>query len=425
MRTLPIRLRLGILCLWITLSVRGETSAPAIPAAFDVEIISSSPWGRLVPKTLNNQGYGGYVLSNNTELAFIRTNNGSEPRFLGTLGGTRSDVFSWSNDKWFTGSSTDSKDIQRAFLHWGDYMEDLSFFQPTGYGASAGLSVSDYGAVTGWIEKEGVKRAFHYSQGHFTVLPEFGLSHIGYGIDDVGTVVGTAQFENGVRKGFLFRQYLGAPEYVPALGGSSSAAYAINFFNVVVGEAETSTGDFQAFLYDLVNDSMVPLGTLGGKTSKALALNRNHKVVGEACNDEGKRRAFLYADGAMADLNSRLPSGNLFILTTAFAINDRDQILAEGTYAGEAVSVLLTPQDPSANSITLKNVQLVVEDQKFLAFEFKGPEGSNYVVQACSIFPMWEHTAERGPYLASTNRVKMPITNSATFFRVLTVPRTR
>jgi len=80
--------------------------------------------------------------------------------------------------------------------------------------------------------------------------------------------------------------------------------------------------------------------------SAAYGVNRFGQVVGWAQNNSGASRAFLYTPtGGMIDLNTLLPGGSLWVLTSARAINDAVIIVGTGTY-GEStqhVSWILYP----------------------------------------------------------------------------------
>jgi probable HAF family extracellular repeat protein len=94
--------------------------------------------------------------------------------------------------------------------------------------------------------------------------------------------------------------------------------------------------------------SMHDLGTLaGGHNSWAYGINSSGQIVG--WGDTAVRsndHAFIYANGTMTDLN-KLLTGSVkssgVILTTAYGINDKGQIVGHATVNGHAHAYLLTP----------------------------------------------------------------------------------
>jgi probable HAF family extracellular repeat protein len=147
------------------------------------------------------------------------------------------------------------------------------------------------------------------------------------------------------------------------LGGENSAALAINDLGQVVGVADTA--DFRddseyaepvthAFLWQ--DAEMTDLGTLGGSTSIAHDINKHRQVVGTSETGEMRgepvpwqriEHAFIWQDGKMTDLNTLLPPESGWEFSSAAAINDAGQILADaGSPQGrlEYVVITLTPE---------------------------------------------------------------------------------
>ena len=84
----------------------------------------------------------------------------------------------------------------------------------------------------------------------------------------------------------------------------------------------------------------LPGVTITTYNSAAYGVNRFGQVVGWAQNDSGASRAFVYSPGGggtMTDLNSLLPGGSLWVLTSARAINDAGIIVGSGTYNGQSL----------------------------------------------------------------------------------------
>ena len=107
------------------------------------------------------------------------------------------------------------------------------------------------------------------------VLPG-GSQSAGYGLNQVGVVVGNATVPGGSTHGFKFAN--GIISDIGALtSGASTHAYAVNSQGDVTGE--TQVGSYE-HAYVLINGVMHDLGTLGGHTSFAYAINDSQTVVG-------------------------------------------------------------------------------------------------------------------------------------------------
>lgn len=81
---------------------------------------------------------------------------------------------------------------------------------------------------------------------------------------------------------------------------------------------------------------MKDLGHLGGGYSIAHAVNNHAEVVGYSTIAGGARRAFRWTIGGMKDLNSLLPGGSGWVLSEAWDINDRGQIVGNGLHNGKS-----------------------------------------------------------------------------------------
>jgi probable HAF family extracellular repeat protein len=88
---------------------------------------------------------------------------------------------------------------------------------------------------------------------------------------------------------------------------------------------------------------MTDLGTLGGSLGSANGINDEGDIVGMATLAGGQEHAFLYSNGAMRDLNDLIEPHPGWVLEEAHAINNRGQIVGEGTFGGQTRAFLLTP----------------------------------------------------------------------------------
>jgi probable HAF family extracellular repeat protein len=101
-----------------------------------------------------------------------------------------------------------------------------------------------------------------------------------------------------------------------------------------------------AFLW-ISGSGMVDMGALpGGTICQARGINNNGQVVGYSASSIGGVHPFLYSCGVMYNLNSlvqNLPAG--VVLSAAYGINDRGQIIADGGIGGySGHGYVLTPK---------------------------------------------------------------------------------
>jgi probable HAF family extracellular repeat protein len=88
----------------------------------------------------------------------------------------------------------------------------------------------------------------------------------------------------------------------------------------------------------------VELPTLPGfPNGSTTELNNAGQVVGQVQAADGASRAVLWAGDAVIDLNTAIPAGSGWVLTTAFDINEGGQIVGAGTLHGQRRGFLLSP----------------------------------------------------------------------------------
>jgi probable HAF family extracellular repeat protein len=282
---------------------------------------------------------------------------------LGTLGGPES----LAHDINESGDVTGRADLPgnagaHAFLFNQGTMIDLGSF-PAGF--SEGIAISDDGTVVGSSRvASGHLHAFVATGGDFVDLGTLpGGNHSeGQGINRGGTIVGNSQkffFGSLVTQAFRYDGGdlvdLGAPD----TRGSQAAD--INTQAQVVGNFST-VRFFQntnlALLWD--GDTMVELGSLGRTVSLANAINDRSQIVGRVFSPGpvARRAAFLWQDGVMTDLNGLLPPSSGWTLIAASDINEKGQIVGDGTIGGETHAFLLSPP---GDDLVVHTAELVQE----------------------------------------------------------------
>lgn len=129
-------------------------------------------------------------------------------------------------------------------------------------------------------------------------------------------------------------------------GGKYSDALSINRFGQVVGWADTSDKTKHAVLWQggVIKD----LGLLQNNATQATSINNLGTVVGYSTviseySKEVSVHGFVWKNGNMRDLNQLLPANSGWEINSASAINNRGQIVGQGTFNGEKKPYLLTP----------------------------------------------------------------------------------
>lgn len=179
-----------------------------------------------------------------------------------------------------------------------------------------------------------------------------GRANFGAGINAEGTVVGTSEISmNGPLHAFLATSGGAVTDLVTRnLPGSftlNTEGRAINDSGDVVGGGIIGSRE-HAFFASHSNAALVDIGLLDGISSVAFGVNNllDPFVVGAAGYGSGGSRAFLWqASAGIIDLTSLLSIQDhaAWLLNSANAINDSNQIVGVGTLNGMSHGFLLTP----------------------------------------------------------------------------------
>ena len=280
---------------------------------------------------------------------------------LGTFGGASSDVRAVNDSGKVVGdANTTGNAANHAFFYINGTKTDLGTFG----GNSFGRGINNAGQVVGYsdLPNGGGTRAFRTAPNalinpatdNLGTLPGGTFSQA-FSINETGHVAGTSGAAGGISRAFLYNgsvmQNLGT---LP--GGTNSLAFFINDSDVAVGRSEFAPGNSATRATIYSNGTVTDLGTLGGINSSANAINNANVVVGHSEFNSGNLvafvQAFIYKNGAMVNLNARIPANSGWNLTTAQSINDAGQITGYGVINGQTHAFLLTPTTKTAQSVT-------------------------------------------------------------------------
>lgn len=320
---------------------------------------------------------------------------------LGSLGPYDTFAFGINDASQVTGYSylmtRSAGPVRHAFLWQNSQMQDLGAWIPDGY--SWATDINEAGQVCGFAQTASTYHAFLYKDGSMQDLGWVGEAR---GISDFAQVVGYWLDSGGLVKASFWSQSTGFQDLTGLTGGTQGLAQDINDHAQVVGWAHgplcgpfigprptlwelrngswtaTDLGTFGGACYghanainqsgQIVGDSgfvqttailwqkgpsgawtLQNLGTLGGGTGAGQAINNRGQIVGDSQIANGVQHAFLWQCGAMIDLNSRIPTGTGWVLTSAQGINDLGEITGYGTLNGGSFyhSFLLKPSSTS------------------------------------------------------------------------------
>ncbi len=127
-----------------------------------------------------------------------------------------------------------------------------------------------------------------------------------------------------------------------------------------------TSGFTQTRSFEITNDSTIVdlggLGATGSSVASAYSVNDSGQVVGNATTTAATTHAFLYTNGAIADLNTLLPTANV-TYTNAQGIDDAGDIVGSDATAGgnanNAYELMSTPEPTSFTLLALGGGVLV------------------------------------------------------------------
>jgi probable HAF family extracellular repeat protein len=326
----------------------------------DLGALPGQPYTSVWQQTINNHGViVGYANSNQDDLA--NTTFFGDSAFLwkdGTvtpLPGLPSAIdtipFSLNNKGQVVGRSTPAGQGSHAVL-W-DHGVILSLPLLPGDDRGGALQINDRGQAVGFSRNPalGVRHAALWYKGIVTQLPPLpggGVYDEGLGINEKGEIVGWSGPASGLEHIALWDK--GGVHDLGTLGGDWGEAVANNNKGEIVGVSVTASNALEPFLWK--HGVLTDLGVLAGdEGGVALDINNRGQVVGTSGTSivNGQQgnvftsHAVLWEHGLMTNLQTKIPAGSGWTITSANGINDRGEIAAQGVYNGNLRAVLLTP----------------------------------------------------------------------------------
>ena len=177
------------------------------------------------------------------------------------------------------------------------------------------------------------------------VLGGAGGYSLAEGINRFGEVVGESNVVGGINfHGFSWTKASGMRDLGTLIAGTSSVGYGVNDIGQIVGYADCGYFCFHAVLWG-AGGNIQDLGSLPHSTeSSAFSINNTGHVVGWALLPGSVYHGFVWSQNAgMLDLNNLIPANSGWTIEFAFAINDNDQVTGQGTINGQEHAFLLTP----------------------------------------------------------------------------------
>lgn len=238
--------------------------------------------------------------------------------------------------------------VSRAFLYSGGTMIDIGTLGGD-YGIAGGIN--NLGQIVGISsDSNGVTHAFRWSNGTMIDLDsQTGGYSRAYGINELSQITGvSASPPDAISRGFLWQNGQ-MTDLGDLFGGSGhTTAFAINNLGQVVGYSGLvgSTGIHPFIWQDGV---MTDLGSLSAPTASGYARGINN--LGNVVGMSGNHPFIWNSVAGMRDLNDLLDgSGNGWLLSRAYDVNDRGQIVGFGRNPdGFSHGFLLTPiPEPSS-----------------------------------------------------------------------------
>jgi probable HAF family extracellular repeat protein len=320
------RLSLHSLGLWPLALITGFAgSAARADALYTIADLGTlSGQSSSVATSINNQGQVVGISYNSSDGSFAESVGGSAqpPRFTQTGNGAESFLFS-------NGQMSQINPTNGLAMSINSSGQVAAFTSINNLGQYVG------GGYSGIANQNGNTPAEVVIGGTATVL-----QFTPYAINDAGQIVGglvinehggadshPVVFQNGQMTD-LFSKVASGQFY-------DSRAIAVNQNGDILINVQPMGGSEQSYLYHANSGVVTNLtSSPGGSSMIAAALNIHDQVVGNG---------LLFSNGTVQPLLSLLPAGAGWSNLNATGINDNGQIVGQGTYEGQQMAFLMSP----------------------------------------------------------------------------------
>jgi probable HAF family extracellular repeat protein len=266
---------------------------------------------------------------------------------LGTLGGANSNANGINDYGQIVGGSDNGAGQFHAFTYSGGTMSDLGTL---GGGRSEAFAINNHGVIVGDAQNgdpatSGFSQAFSYAGGAMSALGTLpgGLGSTAYAINNKGTIGGSSYEGPFTVPEYPFHAVTfsgGAAHSIGASDLGDSAIFGLNDDDLAVGGIPTAAmiHASHAFLYD--HRTIADLGVLDPTLDDSIAwdINNLRQIVGASAvtvdPEHYGYHGFLWTGAGLVDLNTLIDPSSGWVITSANAINDAQQIAATACYGG-------------------------------------------------------------------------------------------
>ena len=287
----------------------------------------------------------GNITSGDVTHGFL--NAGGTYTDLGTLGGANSNARGINDAGQIVGGSDNASGQFHAYVYAGGSMSDLGTL---GGDRSEAFAINNHGTIVGDAQNgdpatEGFGQAFGYAGGAMKALGTLpgGLGSNAYAVNNNGTIGGSSFEGPFTAPEYPFHAVTFSDGTAHSIGASDlgdSRIYGMNDGDLAVGGIPMAANihEFHAFLYD--HGTITDLGVLDAFQDDSIAwdINNLRQIVGTSAvsidPEHYGYHGFLWTGAGLVDLNTLVDPSSGWVITSANAINDAQQIAATACYGG-------------------------------------------------------------------------------------------